>query len=75
MMGEAFCLYCEREQPYICDQVDRFQSVRGVQFMYTERFAKCEVCRNPVYAPEVNDMNANERLSAYFAAKEANHHE
>ncbi len=64
----AFCIACDEEVKYTVF-AERVETViRGVKISYVEISAKCPVCGEEIYVPEVNDSNVEAREDAYRKA-------
>lgn len=61
----AFCITCDGEVEYtvFAERVETV--VRGVKISYVEVTAKCPVCGDEIYVPEINDTNVQAREDAY----------
>lgn len=64
----AFCHECGTHHTYHIEKHEDTLTVRGRTFTYTETEAFCNVCGHTVYVPAINDINAQARDDAYFAA-------
>lgn len=64
----AFCHECGQHHTYRIEKKVDQMTVRGRTFKYIETTAYCNVCGHTVYVPAINDMNAQSRDEAYFAA-------
>ncbi len=64
----AFCHECGQHHTYHIKKHDDTLTVRGRTFTYVETEAFCNVCGHTVYVPAINDVNAQARDDAYFAA-------
>lgn len=64
----AFCHACGTHHTYHIEKHEDTLTVRGRTFTYTETEAFCNVCGHTVYVPAINDINAQARDDAYFAA-------
>ena len=69
-MYECFCSNCGCKQPYRVKSQNVRAVVRGVVFYCPEETAVCAVCGDEVYAPELNDRNADNRVKAFWGAVE-----
>lgn len=70
-MGEittTFCLNCGCVRTFEKSVVRAETEVRGLKFSFIETNAICAECGTPVYVPELNDENAEERKKAYRKA-------
>lgn len=64
----AFCITCDEEVEYTV-YAERVETViRGVRINYVEVAAKCPVCGEEIYVPEINDANVQAREDAYREA-------
>lgn len=64
----AFCIACDEEVEYTVF-AERVETViRGVKISYVEVAAKCPVCGEEIYVPEINDANVQSREDAYRKA-------
>ncbi len=64
----AFCIACDEEVEYTVF-AERVETViRGVKISYVEVAAKCPVCGEEIYVPEINDANVQAREDAYRKA-------
>ena len=68
---ESFCINCGRfvETDLHIDKVE--VTVRNVKFRVNEHEFRCKICGEPVYNPDLNDLNVKLRLSAYYNTIEA----
>ena len=64
----AFCHECGQHHTYHIKKHEDTLTVRGRTFTYIETEAFCNVCGHTVYVPAINDINAQARDDAYFAA-------
>ena len=64
----AFCIGCDEEVEYtvFAERVETV--VRGVKINYVEVAAKCPICGEEIYSPEINDANVQSREDAYRKA-------
>lgn len=61
----AFCLSCNANKPFYLREDTRFITVRGVRIKYKHTSAICCDCGLAISVPEINDLNADARESAY----------
>lgn len=64
----AFCTNCGQKQLYTLSSSEERLIVHGIIFEYLETVARCSVCGEMVYVPEINDENAKAREEAFEAA-------
>ena len=64
----VFCIQCGKDVVYtVCAK--RVETIiRDVKISYVELTAKCPVCGEEVYVPEINDANVQSREDAYRTA-------
>lgn len=60
-----YCVNCDAETEYVVDSKMVDMSVRGDEIDYVELIARCAVCGEEVYVPEINDLNMLSRAAAY----------
>lgn len=64
----AYCIACDEDVEYTV-HADRVETViRGTTISYIELSAKCPICGDEIYVPEVNDTNVQAREEAYRVA-------
>ena len=61
----AFCIECDEDVEYTMFTERVETVVRGAKIRYVEVAAKCPVCEEELYVPEVNDVNVQARGDAY----------
>ena len=61
----AFCIACDEDVEYMMFTERVETVVRGAKIRYVEVAAKCPVCEEELYVPEVNDVNVQARENAY----------
>lgn len=61
----AFCIACGDDVEYTVFAERVETTVRGVKISYVEVAAKCPVCGDEIYVPEINDANVQAREDAY----------
>ena len=61
----AFCIACDEDVEYTMFTERVETVVRGAKIRYVEVAAKCTVCEEELYVPEVNDVNVQARENAY----------
>lgn len=66
----AFCLDCDKYQPYRVEKRRIGGFAKGVSFKHDELYAVCVECGSELYVPKINDLNVDAVLSAYQKAKE-----
>lgn len=64
----AFCTNCGQKQLYTLSNSEERLIVHGIIFEYLETVARCSVCGEMVYVPEINDANARAREEAFGTA-------
>ena len=57
----AYCIACGQEQPYSTWMSEEILTHNGIQFAVPINHARCTVCGEEVYVPEINDENASRR--------------
>lgn len=71
MKTEALCIECGCRVPYVTEiQPVTFttKEIKGAIFRYDECVAKCSVCNDEVFVPEIHDKNVAARLAIIEAA-------
>lgn len=67
--GKTFCIECGRRTRYETNIGWETITVKGITFTYLRLTARCCVCGNEIYVPEVNDANVKARECAYKRSK------
>lgn len=67
--GKAFCINCRKRTRYEMGIGWETVTVKGITFTYLRLTARCSICSNEVYVPEVNDANVAAREHAYKQSK------
>ena len=57
----AYCIACGQEQPYSTWMSEEILTHNGIQFAVPINHARCTVCGEEIYVPEINDENASRR--------------
>lgn len=65
----AYCIACGQEQPYSTWMSEEILTHNGIQFAVPINHARCTVCGEEVYVPEINDQNAYSREAGYRSVK------
>lgn len=63
-----YCIHCRTRTSYSVQSEKREYCVRGLRFSATEQIARCDVCGNETYIPEINDQNVDAAWDAYNKA-------
>ena len=61
----AFCIACDEDGEYTMFTERVETVVHGAKIRYVEVAAKCPVCEEDLYVPEINDVNVQARGDAY----------
>jgi len=67
-MDTRFCENCGGKTEYTVSDRQSSETIRGINFSYTEEYAICGVCGEPVYVPEIHDANIDRIEAAYRKA-------
>lgn len=60
-----FCLNCKKHNLYVLDTEKITLTIKGVTFTYEALQPYCINCGEPIYVPEIHDINVSRRLQAY----------
>lgn len=67
-MDTRFCENCGSKTGYTVAYKQANKTIRGINFSYTEEYAICSDCSEPVYVPEIHDANIDRIEAAYRKA-------
>lgn len=67
-MDTRFCETCGDKTDYTVSYRPSSKTIRGISFTYTEEYANCGICSEPVYVPEIHDANIDRIEAAYRKA-------
>ncbi len=65
----AFCEECRSDKEYVITEAPMIGTIKGVEYHYTGREARCSVCGALVYVPEINDFNLEALYDVYRSEK------
>lgn len=60
-MSSYFCPACGRYRDLSLTYKPTLFTVKDTTYSYSEIVAQCSKCKNPVYIPKLNDLNADLR--------------
>ena len=60
-----FCINCKKPQLYMLDTEIVTLTIKDITFSYEELQPYCINCGEPIYVPEIHDINVSRRLQAY----------
>ena len=61
----AFCEECRNDVEYTVAEVSLVGTIKGVEYHYMGREARCTACNARVYVPEINDYNLEALYDVY----------
>jgi hypothetical protein len=61
----AFCEECRDEVEYAVTEVPMVGTIKGVEYHYTGKEARCIGCGTRIYVPEINDSNLEALYDVY----------
>ena len=53
----AFCEECRKDVEYIISDVPMTGKIKGIEYHFVGKEARCINCHNRLYVPEINDYN------------------
>ena len=53
----AFCEECRKNVEYTVSDVQMTGKIKGIEYHYAGKEARCVNCHNGLYVPEINDYN------------------
>lgn len=62
---KVFCEECREYVEYIVEQVQTSAAVKGEEYVYLGKTARCVDCGNEIYVPEINDFNLKALYDKY----------
>lgn len=66
MEDKAFCVNCNNFKKIITKERISECKVKNKSFSYIEKYALCADCLEEIYTAEINDINVDNRLSAFY---------
>jgi len=61
-----FCINCKKPQLYMLTTENVTLTVGYITFTYKELQPLCITCGEPIYVPEINDINIDRKVAAYI---------
>lgn len=61
----AFCEECRDDVEYLIKDVQLTGKIKGKEYHYLGKEARCVNCNTPVYVPEINDFNLDALYDVY----------
>lgn len=61
----AFCEECRDDVEYTVVEVNMVGAIKGVEYYYDGKEARCPNCNNRIFVPEINDYNLTALYDAY----------
>ncbi len=61
----AFCEECRDDVEYTVAEVNMVGAIKGVEYYYDGKEARCPNCNNRIFVPEINDYNLTALYDAY----------
>lgn len=61
----VFCEECRNDEEYTVAEVPMVGTIKGVEYHYTGKEARCVYCHARVYVPEINDFNLKALYDVY----------
>jgi uncharacterized phage-associated protein len=61
----VFCEECRDEVEYIVTEVSMVGAIKGVEYHYVGKEARCIGCNTRIYVPEINDFNLKALYDVY----------